>query len=305
MGKIILGLMVAFFTGLPAAHSCDVCGSVGSSSNGINILPQFRSNWAGVLFGSQCFRTRHPASILNPEKPLFSEETFLEVNLSGRLFLSDRWQVLFSLPYRYNSQSGLGEDLHLDGIGDAQVTSFYSVLDKRGSPAGLQFNWMIGGGLLIPTGSYRQLTGTERRHIYLETGTGSWGGSFSSIFTLRRKAWGMQASTSVQFFQLNPENFQPGTQGAWQVSFLRVIQGKGFSVIPRVAMRIEKTGQDKQEKEKIDLSGGTRWGIRSGLDLFLGRIIFSVDYSKPFDQHVASGRVEQLASTSARILYTF
>ncbi len=295
-----------FFFSLPLAKACDVCGCVASNAGNFSILPQFRENWTGISFARQVFKTRHPSSLIKPEEAVFSLETFVQLELSTRFFLSERWQVIAFVPYRHNQQTGLeAAPVRLQGIGDIRLLSYYMVIDQKESDNAFKINWMLGGGISLPTGSYTEEPGSVKPHIYLQPGTGAWSALVTSILTLRYQSWGTQVSASTAANTSNPEGFKPGNRFDARVAAFRLFPLKGLTIAPRLALFMEYAGTDRQGTESIELSGGEQWAINPGLDMYFNRLILTFDYRNPITQRYGNGRVTQQSSATMSILYTF
>lgn len=301
----IFWLIILLISGIPALQACDVCGCVSSNAAGLSILPQFRQNYLAFNFSRQLFRTRHPASILDPTRPVYSREDFLTGELSGRYFLSSRWQLMGFVPYRLNRQTGLESDVNLSGPGDSRLMGLYMLIDQDEEDKPWRINWMAGLGAVLPTGRYTGGLQGERLHVNLQLGNGAWGGIAGTSLTLRKGNWGVQVNAFSFHFLENPEAFQPGSRATAQINVFRMFKGKGFSVLPRAGFFLEKVGKDRLEGVSVELSGGEQLALSSGFDLFFNRYALSLETRIPLSQHFATGRVDQQSAFSLGFIYSF
>lgn len=133
----------------------------------------------------------HDASV-----PIYSSsdyEIYRTAELHAKYFLHERIELNAIIPYRYNSQSMNNAIEKTEGIGDANLFAGYHLIRKI-EVEGIQQRLIVGGGVKLPTGNYREMNGDRRIDALIQPGTGSLDGFFNAIYYFGIKKFGANVS---------------------------------------------------------------------------------------------------------------
>ncbi|SDM78456.1 hypothetical protein SAMN05421823_1311, partial [Catalinimonas alkaloidigena] len=289
---------------LPAS-ACEVCGcALGGNSYGI--LPQFNTNFVGLRWRQSRFyaEMNHPG-----EAREFSHDTYNQLELWGRVYLTRRWQVFAFVPYAVNHMAGTEQNVTTAGLGDASAVVNYTVLKTPDSAA---TTWrhvlMVGAGVKVPTGHFRQEDKGLLLNPNFQRGTGSVDGLASAVYTVRYGRVGLNLDASYKFNTANPQQYRFGNQGnaSAQVFYWHTWKGTEISLLPNAGLYYEAARRHTDEGFLQANTGGKACLFSVGLETYVRRFTLGVGYKTPVWQRFNSEDMIELRSdgrTSLSLTY--
>ena len=154
--------------------ACDVCGC-GSGASGIGLFwaqPRNSIQMTGFL---QRFQTAN-------ESEIRTRDHFLSLNLVFRHRLTQSFYGQIALPYHSNRRDGRLGHQSIQGIGDARITGHWIAWQRDNATRSGYLE--IGGGVILPTGSYDPTIHDRELPENFNPGKGSWGWSVQSQFNV-------------------------------------------------------------------------------------------------------------------------
>ena len=248
-----------------SSKACDLCGCV-STGGQIGVLQQFDRNFIGMRFQFHSFLHQNVSEAFMGNDRVKEDEFFLP-EIWSRIQLSDRMQLLLSLPYSYKVRLTEGDALTNSGLGD--MSALLNTVLFRKETEKLSYQWNAGLGLRLPTGKYRQ---RDDRKVLLPIGMQSGTGAYAfPIFTqlgIRKSSWGILAEGLAQFHSLNEDDYQLGNYYQASLNLLYYHQGLKSLCIPHIGMRYEKSNADREYGFEQKSTGSSKWVAAAGFDYY-------------------------------------
>ena len=297
--KIIFILMALFIN--QKAKSCDVCCCSMGGTN-LGILPQFHKNFIGLHYFNRGFSSEH--TILGTETKSISRELFQTTELRGRFHLNKKIQLFVLLPFNINRQTENNVTSTFAGLGDVTTFANYSIYNNEDSLSKKwKHNLQLGGGIKLPTGSYKKLDESKILNPNIQTGTGSFDILIDAIYTVRYKKWGLNNTAFYRFNTTNSNDFKFGNRFTIASSFFYWANIKGYSLLPSAGINYEKADKDLHNSFIVDQSGGSSLFTTFGLDFYYHSFTFGVNYQLPVyqDNLITQSKLK----CGATLLYNF
>ena len=296
-GLIIISLLLT----KSQVSACDVCGCSMGGTN-LGILPQFHKNFIGVHYFYRGFSSEH--TILGTETKSTSQELFQTTELRGRFHLNKRVQLFVLLPININQQTENSVTSTFTGLGDISTFANYSI-DNNGDSLGKKWkhNLQLGGGIKLPTGSYKKLDENNILNPNIQTGTGSFDILIDAIYTVRYKKWGLNNTVFYRFNTTNSNDFKFGNRFTLATSFFYWANIKGYSLLPSIGINYEKADKDLHNSFIVDQSGGSSLFTTYGLDFYYKSFTLGVNFQLPVfqDNPITQSKLK----IGATLLYNF
>ncbi len=297
--KICILLISIFITS--KASACDVCGCSMGGTN-LGILPQFHKNFIGLHYFYRGFSSEH--TILGTVTKSTSQELFQTTELRGRFHLNKRVQLFVLLPININQQTENSVTSTFTGLGDITTFANYSIYNNGDSLSKRwKHNLQLGGGVKLPTGSYKKLDESNILNPNIQTGTGSFDILLDAIYTVRYKKWGLNNTAFYRFNTANSNEFKFGNRFTLATSFFYWANIKGYSLLPSIGINYEKADKDVHNSFIVDQSGGSSLFTTYGLDFYYHSFTFGVNYQLPVyqDNTITQSKLK----FGATLLYNF
>ncbi len=292
MKQPFIGLVLLCITALPAA-ACDVCGCSGSNQY-IGILPQFYHNFFRLQYQYRTFSSKH-IPFRAGDAAEHSTEAYQALQLSGRYYISRRFQLFAFLPYHYNRKEEAGVITNSNGIGDATLLFNTEVYGTKDAAAPLQQKLLAGWGLKLPTGRHDALAATGADGLpNMQPGTGSWDFPANINYTIRRKGVGANADITYTQTTPNHESYKYGNRLSAGLTGFYWWQHGNVKVLPQAGLRYNYAATDWDNYRKgwiNDVSGGHQLFAAAGAQAYYKAWGAQLMYYQPLEQRYAGGLV--------------
>lgn len=286
-------------------RACDVCGCSGGGGY-FGILPQFQRHFAGMRWQERILDSYHPASSL--ESASTSRSTFRTLDLWGRWYPLRRVQVLVFMPVHFFEQNENQVLTKTRGLGDATLLANYSLLNTGDS---MTHTWkhslQMGMGVKLPTGRYR-MTDTEgiTYNPNLQPGTGSTDVLLNLVYTIRRRALGVQIDAQTRLNTSNAKHYQFGhRQNAAVRCFWWKNLGNNISILPRAGYVLDAAKKDEWYGSLQQQTGGYATYLDLGVDLYFNKLAVGVGYQSPLSYDLGGGMVTPKGNLSVTATWSF
>lgn len=282
------------------SSACDICGC-GSGASFMGMIPQYGR--------SQIALRTHYGSYLHPN-------TDLNYNGASRVLRDDlssaeityrhfhqRWVLSATLPVKNNVRHESLRTSVNQGLGDAQLGALFTLVNNADS---MELQWKhllaFGGQLRLPTGKYMQRDETKTMlPVLMQTGTGAYAWTSQVYYTVRYKRWGALTNMQYTIAAANELNYQWGNQtmASSALFYKRDVRFKKknqnaapyasaeervVSILPSIGYTLEHSAFDKEHKTKVEHTGGTAHLLSASLDVYAGRMAFSIYYQHALQQ---------------------
>jgi len=291
MIKTIYIFVALTFITMPTM-ACNICGGGGGASyNGI--LPQYKKN---VITLRQRYRSFDQYNLQSNGTKLKSTFQYQSIELWGRIYLKDRIQFFFTVPYTVNTLTDEASGAStLNGIGDMTVQCNYNVINTTFDTTRtriLQHNLLMGGGVKLPTGKYQQRNKNDLMYApNFQAGSGAYSYFATIIYTLRYKKVGVNAD---MFYNYNTENeldYAFGNQFVTSLAVFAWLKKGKTTFLPNVGVIYETLEKDISNGYYNPLTGGYAINLNVGTDVFYKKIFGGITVQQPISQAIGSDDV--------------
>ena len=210
MKKVLISFLL-WMSFVYQTSACDVCGcSLGGYSLGI--LPQYQTHFIGLKYSYAGFSAAmlHNSEYFDNE---FSEDSYQRYELLGRYYLSEKFQVNFSLPYLNNHMDGSHQTVRSSGLGDPSILLYFNPINSGNN---LTKTWrhslLIGGGLKLPLGDFQKEDNGTLINRNFQLGTGSLDYLLSGNYTIRYNNLGVNLESAYRINSKNKDEYRFGNQ---------------------------------------------------------------------------------------------
>jgi len=291
MKKIILSIILIISI---KANACDICGC-GVGNTYVGVLPEFRKHIIGIRYRYNSIITH--VGIGGATTYLTTNEYYNTTELWGGFKLANKWRLLTSVPYNFNSKTNSTSTNSKNGMGDINNVLFYELLNKKTSTKQnkLLINALwLGAGIKLPTGTYNPIdkSNTSSNNLF-QLGTGSTDFSVAAMYDLRYQDAGLNINTNYKINTANKYNYQYGNKFTLssQLYYKFKIANK-FSVVPNTGIIYETSQKDKDNNETVDVSGGNLTFGSLGVEASYKKIAIGFNWQTPLQQNIALGIIK-------------
>ena len=291
MPLIYLLFIIACALYSPSITACDVCGcGVGNYYWGI--MPQFHKNFAGIRYRQSSFQSHFNATT----EKFDNTEQFYTLELWSRYYILPKLQLLTFLPYNLNTQTeqnNTHQPLQLQGISDIAILTNYMLIntatmcggDKKSNNP-LLHNWLVGAGLKLPTGQWKNVANnaTQNVHANMRLGSGSIDFLFYTAYTMRYKQWGINTDINYKLNTANQQNYAFGNKISSNLSLFYIQNIKAIALMPYTGLYAEHAQANREYGIEIPQTGGHLIAHTLGLETYYKRLSIGASYQIPIAQ---------------------
>lgn len=236
------------------------------SSNYGGLFPQYNRHFFGLSY--QQARFAHPLQY----NPLGQTDQMSSLQLTGRFYLSPRWQLWAQVPYTLNSLRQGSKQFAWQGLGDMSLQLHFAAVETADSSfAAFRHRLLLGGSLSLPTGKYQQrLSNGNEIEAPMQLGTGAFGLGLQVQYLLRWERWGSNLSWQHRQFSRNELGYRFGYQQQSSMLFFYDWQTHplGPNLLPQGGLVYERIGTDVQWEMLQARTGGQQLLLHLGLDFY-------------------------------------
>lgn len=301
MKKIFIVTVLSILFVPSKSQACSVCGcGVGNYHYGI--LPQFGKNFVGLRYSYSSFTSTLDGSHAHQ----YSYETFRTAELWGRFYPIKRVQAFVFVPFNFNERIEGPTKKNLKGLGDIILSANYNVINTYDSTDRFfKHNLLVGAGLKLPTGEYRQIENGLTVNQNFQLGTGSVDVLLNAIHTIRHGNLGLNAELSYSLNTTNKDEYKFGNAARAGLTIFYILRTGGLTVMPHVGISGEYFRDNKQFDQSFSETGGRASLCNLGSEFYYRSIAIGVSWSHPGKQKLFSGLVSADDRTSAHITVMF
>jgi hypothetical protein len=318
--KKIIALIIVLFT-ITTAQACDICGC-GAGGSFMGIIPQFGKSQFGMRGGYRLFH--HPNTDLNVNgtSRVLQDENYSS-DFFYRKFKGKHWQFVFTVPFKSNTRIETERTTTIQGIGDIQFATNYTLLNTSDSMDYRIKQILVGGvGVKLPTGKYMQRDETKAMLPALfQIGTGAYNYFAQAYYVARHKRWGLNVIAQYTIMGMNELDYDYGDQFQTTISlfykrdFTRKVHSpsdpayiektKTTSILPTIGYTIENSKQDFQYEIVKENTGGTQYLIHGGVDIYFTKISISLYHQYAFFNDIPQAQPENKQRWGVAVGYSW
>ncbi len=264
---------------------CDLCACY------LGIDPSYNNSQIGIRYSS--FKYRNPG--LPGEANLDHEghgteesnESYDNVEITGRYYFSPFVRVLLNAPYSMNTIDGK----RIKDFGDVSLIGQYQVYNTD-IDADTEFRQRLfaGGGVKLPTGAYNKSIVFGEVDPHYQPGTGSFDFLLSATYLARYQ--GKLGFNNDVIYTLNTANsnvykfankFNLTSTFFYQIETGKLTRmgGREWTFLPHAGTYLEYAGFDTQDGVEVDGTGGTTVFLTGGLDIYYNQFAVNFTYQHP------------------------
>jgi hypothetical protein len=264
-------------------YGCDVCGCAISGQQ-FGILPQFQKHFLGLRYGTRSFQTLHPP-VFSTDKSTTSNERFQNIDLWGRMVVSERIQLFGFVPYNKIVKQENETTFTQNGLGDISILGMYAIINQRQSNSlPIIQNLQIGGGVKLPTGTHDALTSDGTYVPAAQLGSGSVDILANLSYIIRYQNIGLSVESSYRHNHSNNLDFQFGHRMTNALRFFYKIDTKDISFLPH---------------------GGNGVYGQLGVDVFTSNLALGLQFQPVVFENVGNGNISSNSRFSVQSMYLF
>ncbi len=291
MNKLLYAFCILLLTS-SSSWACNICGCA-SGANYNGILPQYQKN---IIALRHRYRSFDQYELQRDGSKLKSNYQYHTVDLWGRIYLKDRLQFFFTVPYTTNI---LTDDKNgastLNGIGDLTLQLNYNLINTSFDTSRthtVQHNLLLGGGVKLPTGKYQQRNKDDLMFApNFQAGSGAYSYLASMIYTLRYRKVGLNADVNYIYNTANELDYAFGNQVTSSLAFFAWLKKGKTTFLPNTGLFYEWLERDIKNGFYNPLSGGYALNYNLGMDVYYKKIFAGVTFQTPVAQEIGSNDV--------------
>lgn len=305
MKKIFMAIVSLISIGNVVA--CDICGC-GVGNSYIGILPDYQKRIFGLRYRHNSVLTH--VGIGGTYTYLTTKETYNTVEAWGGWNITDKFRLMSSVPYSFNSRENGGATASKDGIGDISMSAFYQLINNRKTITEkllVQSLW-IGGGMKFATGKYNPLdkNSTNDNANLFQLGTGSTDFNVGFMYDIRLQDMGINLSSNYKLTTENKYKYQYGNKFNVnaQTYYKFRIKDK-VTVAPNAGLQYERSGYDSDKEIQVSASGGNLWLGTTGVEVAFKKFALGGNFQSPISQNLANGIVRAKNRLMVHVSFPF
>tara|TARA_B100000780_G_C21108197_1_gene447630 strand:- start:1272 stop:2222 length:951 start_codon:yes stop_codon:yes gene_type:complete len=217
----------------------------------------------------------------------YVKEQFQTIDLWGKFYLTQKLQLMVNLPYHINEYSENDTITQsTQGIGDISALALYQVYNSMyDANNNFRQRFNVGGGIKLPTGSYKEFIDDEFIDEDYQLGTGSIDFMINAQYLAKYKRVGL--STNL-LYKINGENnmgyaFSNGLSADIKLFYQQPIGSKTV-FMPEVGIYHEQAERDIQNRTTVPNTGGKVSYINTGVRLFYNNLALAANYFVPVSE---------------------
>ncbi|MBK8503096.1 MAG: hypothetical protein IPL46_13310 [Saprospiraceae bacterium] len=279
--------------------ACDACGC-GISTHGTGLLLNYRISSISLSHLGARFEG-------NPDHGANAQDIFHISELSVRHYLSRRWKMLASIPYRSASRNDVDIYQNLSGIGDVRLQVGYTLLDNQ--PLNKSVNIYLESviGVRAPTGLYNPDLHDEDLPENFNPGQGAWGLLEQNHLVISSGYWGFVLGSYVQLNSSSSKGYRFGNQIGGQVlAYWEKRLTGDFSLVPSLGLHFEHIGKDHYANaNEVHSTGGQGLFLNAGGGLKYKNLQLNGSLYLPLQSHYSSSEVLPRSRYAIQFIYHF
>ena len=297
MNKYIFISIVAFLINTYQSKACDACGCAVSTA----IQPSDKLTYIGLSYRSAYFNGWHQEVVGDP---MFIKEYFQRTDLTAKITLRQRWELIAVLPYIQTFVKRNAEISNYKGVGDVNLIARYAVINYFGKKMDIRLS--IGGGIELPTGKHnlKETDGTLS-HVY-QPGSGSF--NYLGILSggIRNSKYGTFLNVAYRHNGTNNLGYQRGNSTTANIDFFKDMYIHKVRCLPKVSIVGELNQRNRLDGFPYINNTARNFvfgGI--GVDLFYKHLFFNTAIQLPVYQKLTHGQLGSKGRFQASINYIF
>ncbi|MBC6988620.1 hypothetical protein [Hymenobacter sp. BT491] len=226
-------------------------------------------------------------------------EAFRVLELRGKYFLSQRVELNAFVPFVMNTSQINSKQLNASGIGDVTIFAGYHLI-RAIETAGVQSRLIVGGGVKLPTGNFRQVSADGHRYPLLnQVGTGTTDGFVYANYIGSFHNVGLSVNSSYRRSTRNAfENSLAPSTTTFASLFYRLPLGTNWQVYPSAQFFYEKTKGEMLEGHLTGEHAMNNALLGPGLDVYYKNLSLNASVQLP----VYTGTTDHPASAGRMVL---
>ncbi|HMF72210.1 MAG TPA: hypothetical protein VK616_12100 [Flavitalea sp.] len=281
--------------------ACNTCGC-GVANYHYGILPQYQKNFVGLRYRYRSYDSRLDAGHLAP----YSYETFQSTELWGRFYPMDKLQIFGFLPYNFNERIEGEKTTYLKGLGDIVLSANYNLINTYDSASSTwTHNLLVGAGVKLPTGEFREMEDGLTVNQNFQLGTGSVDFLFNLIYTLRYRNLGLNTEFTYNYNTANRDEYRFGNTSRSGVTAFFIPKTGAVTIMPNAGVSLETFEDNQQFEQPFSDTGGWATLYHAGIEAYFKSIAFGVSYSHPGKQKLFTEKVTANDRISMHLTFMF
>lgn len=302
MKKVIL-LCLGLLVFSPNVKACDICGCSGSNS-GNGIIPQFKKNFIGLMYGHASFQSKHLPDLISGQSESFSKERFQSLSLWGRWHVNKRLQLFASIPYSVAVKNENDKRYPVDGWGDVSLWGNFIVIDNNDSQYLRNRHFLsFGSGVKFFTGSFNTQSLNEWVNINMLPSTGTNDVLLQANYAFRRDNIGLSGNVMHQLMGQTATGYDFANRTLIAADVSRWINTKRGKLLPKIGYWFEYAGNDRMKNVVLQYTGYQIHNLALGLEYYTDTFGLLFHARKAMHHHVSLGLVNPGLRMNTTLIY--
>lgn len=265
---------------------CDVCGC-SASGGSMGYRSMLTENFVGLRYIYQAYTSKDGHYKNSP----WIEENFETIQLWSRIPVTDNFQIMALVPYRFNSRVNAQKNEQISGIGDITVLGFYNLWETKNDSLAIQHQWQVGLGVKAPTGEYASDNNGSVNPSF-QLGTGSWDYTMATSYTIEYKKFGLNSSVNYIVRTENEMGHKYGDQFNYGGTFFYIKKFNAVTLVPQLGIAGEIHASEEEFGYEVPKTTGEILFGKFGIEAGYKRFSIGVNAMLPISQDLNGGRVK-------------
>ena len=302
MKKIYFLFVLALFS--TAGFACPICGCGGTNTY-MGLFPDFQNAFMGVRYNYA-----HLHTTLFSDASQYSTNYYNTMEVWGGANVGRKFQVMGFIPYYSNKQIDDDGTTIRNGLGDVTLIGQYKVFENTtltGKRKVVRQQLWLGAGIKLATGysgldfSNADVTVAD---VNAELGTGSTDFLLNSMYNVRIKNFGINASANYKINTSNSSGYKYGNKFSSNViAFYQLNLGKSV-IVPNAGIGYENVAGNFFNSSKVQYTASNLTNAITGIELNLRKVSVGVNAQVPIAQNFAEGQTQLKLKGMAHVTFT-
>jgi hypothetical protein len=276
--------------------ACDVCAS-STAVNSLGILPNQSRHFVSVGSSLQVFKNTMSGAPASTDK-------LLTTDISIRISLSKKWQIIGTLPMMQLFRKSATEQYHTTQcIRDAQIGAAYALYNKK-NKKGTNYFVQATVQVILPTGKTNIMMNNEKLPRAIQGGNLGSDLSAQGIITYKNGS-GVIVSLGERVLSENEQFYQQGIVSNISATYYRKRKLKNVSCMAFAGLHYQHATKDKNAGYNVKNTGSEIIKIPITLQIVLKKMLLSASNEVPIIQNINQKTSTLATSANLRVAYLF
>ena len=250
-------------------------------------------------------------TVLYNDPSQHSSNYYNSMEVWGGENIGKRFQVIGFVPFYFNKQIDDDGTTTPHGLGDITVIGQYEILNTSSINHNykmLHQQLWVGAGIKLATGSYNlDVTNPDVTvaDVNAELGTGSTDFLLTSLYNLKIKDFGINASANYKMNTVNRQQYKYGNKLSTNLIAFYQLNTKNVGITPNAGLGYEVIASNSLSAKKVQNTGSSVSNAIMGMECTYRKIGLGLNVQVPIVQNFAEGQTQLRIKGMAHLTFGF